>query len=64
MYTGKPLSVRYVKVWFKHLKYNHGCCSMMSPITDELRREKTSLRGFRPVPTQTGLSNHSRWLDA
>ena len=26
--------------------------------------EKTSLRGFRPGPTQTRLYNHSRWLEA
>ena len=26
--------------------------------------EKTSLRGFRPGPTQTGLYSHRRWLDA
>ena len=27
-------------------------------------REKTGLQGFRPGPTQTGLYNHRRWLDA
>ena len=30
----------------------------------EPRREKIGLRGFRPVPTQTGLGNHWRWLEA
>ena len=30
----------------------------------EPRSEKTSLRGFRPGPTQTGLYNHRRWLEA
>ena len=28
------------------------------------RCEKTGLRGFRPGPTQTGLYNHTRWLEA
>ena len=26
--------------------------------------EKTGLRGFRPGPIQTGLYNHTRWLEA
>ena len=30
----------------------------------EPRSEKTGLRGFRPGPTQTGLYNHRRWLEA
>ena len=30
----------------------------------EPRREKTSLRDFRPGPTQTGLYSHRRWLEA
>ena len=30
----------------------------------EPRSEKTGLRGFRPGPTQTGLCNHRRWLEA
>ena len=29
----------------------------------EPRSEKTGLRGFRPGPTQTGLYNHTRWLE-
>ena len=28
------------------------------------RREKTGLRGFQPGPTQTGLYNQRKWLDA
>ena len=32
--------------------------------TYEPRCEKTGLRGFRPGPTQTGLYNHTRWLEA
>ena len=28
------------------------------------RCEKTGLRGSRPGPTQTGLYNHRRWLEA
>ena len=32
--------------------------------TIEPRCEKTGLRGFRPGPTQTGLYNHKRWLEA
>ena len=28
------------------------------------RFEKTSLQGFRPDPTQTGLYSHRRWLEA
>ena len=31
---------------------------------NEPRCEKTGLRGFRPGPTQTGLYNHTRWLEA
>ena len=30
----------------------------------EPRRQKTSLRDFRPGPTQTGLCNDRRWLEA
>ena len=30
----------------------------------EPRSEKTGLRGFRPGPPQTGLYNHTRWLEA
>ena len=30
----------------------------------EPRCEKTGLRGFRPGPTQTGLYNHTKWLEA
>ena len=30
----------------------------------EPRCEKTGLRGLRPGPTQTGLYNHTRWLEA
>ena len=33
-------------------------------IINEPRREKTGLRGSRPGPTQTGLYNHTRWLEA
>ena len=36
----------------------------MAGIKTEPRSEKTDLRGFRPGPTQTGLYNHTRWLDA
>ena len=31
---------------------------------NEPRCEKTGLWGFRPGPTQTGLYNHRRWLEA
>ena len=31
---------------------------------NEPRRQKTGLRGFRPGPTQIGLGNHRRWLEA
>ena len=30
----------------------------------EPRYDKTGLQGFRPGPTQTGLYNHTRWLEA
>ena len=30
----------------------------------EPRCEKTGLRGFRPGPTQSGLYDHRRWLEA
>ena len=30
----------------------------------EPRHEKTCSRGFRPDLTQTGLHNHSRWLES
>ena len=32
--------------------------------TYEPRSEKTGLRGIRPGPTQTGLYNHNKWLEA
>ena len=43
--------------------------SVIEQLTDdqvilELRHEKTSLRGFQPGPTQTGLYNHRRQLEA
>ena len=31
---------------------------------NEPRCEKTGLRGFRPGPTQIGLYDHTRWLEA
>ena len=34
------------------------------PTLNEPRCEKTCLRGFRPGPTQTGLCNHRRCLEA
>ena len=34
------------------------------PKLSEPRSEKTSLRGFRPGPTQTGLCSYRRWLEA
>ena len=33
------------------------------PPSCEPRREKTSLKGFRPGPTQTRLYKHRRWLE-
>ena len=36
----------------------------VSGALNEPRREKTCLRGFGPGPTQTGLYNHRRWLEA
>ena len=33
-------------------------------IINEPRSEKTGLQGFRLGPTQTGLCNHRRWLEA
>ena len=36
----------------------------VSPIYYEPRCEKTGLRGFRPGPTQTGLYNDRRLLEA
>ena len=33
-------------------------------IQNEPRSEKTNLRGFRPVPLQTSLYGHRRWLEA
>ena len=33
-------------------------------VLNEPRCEKTGLRGFRPSPTQTGLYNHRRRLEA
>ena len=35
-----------------------------APFWKEPCCEKTSLRGFRPGPTQTGLYSHRRWLEA
>ena len=32
--------------------------------TNEPRREKTGIRGFRPCPTQTRLYSYRRWLVA
>ena len=32
--------------------------------SNEPHREKTGLRGLRPCPTQTGLYNHRRRLEA
>ena len=37
---------------------------MVLIVPNEPRCEKTSLRGFRPGPTQTGLYSHRRWLEA
>ena len=37
------------------------CCNF-NPF--ESQRKKTCLWDFQPGPTQTGLFNHIRWLDA
>ena len=39
-------------------------CLYLSSFKNEPRSEKTGLRGFRPRPTQTGLYNHTGWLEA
>ena len=36
----------------------------LTKVTFEPCCEKTGLRGFQPIPTQTGLYSHRRWLDA
>ena len=36
----------------------------VQPVTNEPRREKTDLRGFRPGPTQTDLYSHRKELEA
>ena len=38
------------------------CSTWQTP--NELRHEKTCLRGFLPSLTQIGLYSHKRWLDA
>ena len=38
--------------------------SCVSLVLYEPRCEKTGLRGFQPGPTETGLYNQRRWLDA
>ena len=40
------------------------CQKMLENFCIEPRCEKTSLRGFRPGPTQNGLYDHTRWLEA
>ena len=39
-------------------------CNKHITVLFEPRCEKTGLRGFRQCPTQTGLYNHTRWLEA
>ena len=39
-------------------------CSPCYCFINEPRCEKTGLRGFQLGPTQTGLYNHRRWLEA
>ena len=50
------------------VKYQTSFDSNYFDIYEELkfepRFEKTGLRGFRPGPTQTGLYNHTRSLEA
>ena len=41
-----------------------GAKSEQSAFIIELQREKICLRCFRPGPTQTGLYNNRRWLEA
>ena len=49
----------------ERLKASEQCpfvCNSVKPI--ELHHDKASLQSFQPGPTQTGLNNHWRWLDA
>ena len=43
---------------------NHNVGFLMRRLTNEPRREKTGLRGFRPGPTQTGLYKLRKELEA
>ena len=44
-------------------RFGQGLGNICSLLT-EPRCEKTGLRSFRPGPTQTGMYNHRRWLEA
>ena len=59
--TAKLFAIKIVRsfsiIHFKHVY-------VVFVVTIEPRREKTSLQGFQPGPTQTGLYNQRRWLDA
>ena len=39
------------------------CCNLVQILFEPVH-EKTNNLGFRPGPTQTGLYNHRRWLEA
>ena len=51
----------------EHGKYVSASTLAQAPYTQslpEMSREKTCFLGFQPGPTQTGLNNYKRWLEA
>ena len=63
----KIYSAKHTKIgnWpISYKAYHKKTCFLFMWTTNEPRCEKTGLRGFRPGPTQTGLHNHTRWLEA
>ena len=59
---GFPLHLLYAKLLLKSKPVQ--MFTDYSNLSFEPRCEKTGLRGFGPGPTQTGLYNHRRWLEA
>ena len=58
---------RYPMEIFRLKKQNYRydiICAVPLFVRYEPRSEKTGIRGFRAGPTQTGLYNHTRWLEA
>ena len=56
------MSLVHGKFQLEAISTSQTTCMLL--VSNEPRREKTGLRGFRPGPTHTRLYSYRRWLEA